>query len=96
MQYNSYAQNNYQNALKYNPQNTAKTFDKSLPNANIKHYASNPNISLEYTYPKNNVQPEQNNYNYQPLNKNIDFRSQMSSPTSGYERQPQGRPMRNN
>jgi len=32
---------------KFNSPSHLKSFDKTLPNMNVKHYASNPNLSLE-------------------------------------------------
>lgn len=38
---------NQLNQQKFNSPTHIKTFDKTLPTMNIKHYSSNPNISLE-------------------------------------------------
>jgi hypothetical protein len=35
------------NQQKYNSPTHLKSFDKTLPSMNVKHYSSNPNLSLE-------------------------------------------------
>jgi len=38
---------NSTNQAKFPAQGHLKGFDKTLPNMNVKHYASNPNLSLD-------------------------------------------------
>lgn len=45
--YNPNTPTNHLNQPKMNSPTQFKTFDKTLPSPNIKHYASNPNLSLE-------------------------------------------------
>ncbi len=61
---------------KFNSPLHPKGFDKTLPTPNIKHYASNPNLSMEFNSQKlinpsseNNIQSTNN------LKKNIEYRS---------------------
>lgn len=85
MQYPSNYANGPSPALgspKFNPQNYGKGFDKTLPTNPVKHYSSNPNLSLEMNYPRPPTQqlPEYAAYNNHPLNKNLDFRAQGNGP----------------
>ena len=63
---------------KFAAQNYNKPFDKTLPSNPIKHYSSNPNLSLEMTHPRPPSQPlpEHPTYNSPLNNKNLDFRAQ--------------------
>lgn len=45
--FNTQSSQNPLNQQKYNSPTHLKGFDKTLPNMNVKHYASNPNLSLE-------------------------------------------------
>jgi hypothetical protein len=67
---------------KFTHQNHPKTFDKTLPANTIKHYSSNPNLSLEINHPKPPNYPltDFNNPNNNPLNKNVDSRNRANSP----------------
>lgn len=69
---------------KFNVPNYAKGFDKTLPTNSIKHYSSNPNLSLEMNYPRppSHPLPEYPVYNNHPINKNLDFRAQ--NPTQNF------------
>lgn len=90
-----YSSNNANSALplvgspKFNNQNYMKPFDKTLPTNSLKHYSSNPNLSLEITQPKPLIQPpsESNTYNYNPINKNLDFRNQVNHLNYGNNQQ---------
>lgn len=65
---------------KFATHNYIKTFDKTLPTNSIKHYSSNPNLSLETNHSKpTNYQPVDYSSHNHP--KNIDFRNQVNSPT---------------
>jgi len=74
------------------PKNTylysTKPIDKTLPvppSNSIKHYSSNPNISLEMNNPRPQTTNESNSSNMYSINKNIDFRVPSSSNVnSGY------------
>jgi hypothetical protein len=63
---------------KFAAQNYSKAFDKTLPSNPIKHYSSNPNLSLEITHPRPPSQPlpEHPAYNSPFISKNLDFRGQ--------------------
>lgn len=63
---------------KFSVQNYSKPFDKTLPSNPIRHYSSNPNLSLEMTHPRPPSQPlpEHATYNSPFLGKNLDFRGQ--------------------
>lgn len=60
---------------KFNTQNYNKTFEKVPPNP-LKHYSSNPNLSLEMPHPRpqNYPQGEHSPYGNNLPNKNMDFR----------------------
>ena len=45
--YNSQQLQNNLGQQKFNSPTHLKTLDKTLPSMNVKHYSSNPNISLE-------------------------------------------------
>jgi hypothetical protein len=63
---------------KFGGQNYGKGFDKTLPSNPIKHYSSNPNLSMEIQYPRPPPQPlpDYATYGSPLLGKNIDFRGQ--------------------
>ena len=87
--YGNYNSNNAQNGMgspKYSSQNFIKTFDKTLqlPSNTLKHYSSNPNLSLEFVNPKPPTQIEQGSYNYNQTNKNIDYRAQHNQANMGF------------
>lgn len=42
---------------KFSTQNYMKPFDRPLPPTTLKHYSSNPNLSLEMTHPRPPTQP---------------------------------------
>lgn len=75
---------------KFNSQHYSKPFDKTLPNNPIKHYSSNPNISLEINHPRpSNTSSSDPNPNSSPLlNKNHDFRAQINQPNYGNGQSP--------
>jgi hypothetical protein len=83
---------NYSNAVspiigspKFNSQNYGKSHEKTLPTNPIRHYSSNPNLSLEINYPKppTHVSPDFSQYSNHLANKGIDFRNHVNSPNSG-------------
>ena len=72
-----------------------KTQDRTLPSNNIKHYSSNPNLSLELNNLKSSQTIENNQQ--QPTNqvkKNTDFRSPPSHTQYAYSQQQVPRGMR--
>ena len=70
---------------KFPSMNYIKTFDKTLPppNNTLKHYSSNPNISLEYSNHKQKSTVEPNGVYSSQVNKNIDFRTQNNNMNNG-------------
>lgn len=70
--------------------NNPRGFDKTLPTNNIKHYASNPNLSMEVNYSRhlNHISPDPNTYNNPTINKNIDFRNPPSNNNYPYNSNP--------
>jgi hypothetical protein len=69
-------------------QNYQKGFDKTLPSNTIKHYSSNPNLSLEINHPRPQTQVP-NEFSAQipsQIPKNIDYRS----PNNGFNYAPTG------
>lgn len=70
---------------KYTAPNYVKTFDKTLPASNtLKHYASNPNLSMEFANNKQTPLPEQNTHNQYQINKNIEFRAHNNNMNMGF------------
>jgi hypothetical protein len=67
---------------KINSQHYIKSFEKTLPTNPIKHYSSNPNISLESNPPKfiNHHASDFVPYNYNLPSKISDFKNQVNSP----------------
>jgi len=89
IQYGNYNTNNPQIGIgspKYTSLNYIKTSDKTLPppTNNLRHYSSNPNLSLEQL----NLRPQtsvEHVYNNQPqINKNIEFRAQQHNMNIGF------------
>lgn len=68
---------------KFNTQNYSKPFDKTLPNNPLKHYSSNPNLSLELNYPRPPSQPlpDFSQFNSQLAARNADYRGHLSPST---------------
>lgn len=75
---------------KFNSQPYSKPFDKTLPNNPIKHYSSNPNISLEITHPRppHNNSTDPNPTSSPLLPKNHDFRAMVNQPNYGNGQSP--------
>ena len=79
---------------KFNSQAYSKPFDKTLPISPLKHYSSNPNISLEINHhrPPHNLSNDPNPNSTPLLPKNHDFRTIVNQPNyangqgAGYNR----------
>lgn len=71
---------------KFATQQHIKTFDKSLPTSGVKHYASNPNLSLEFNHPRplSGMPSEGNPHNHYQLNKNIEMRNPINTANYPY------------
>ena len=80
---------------KYGTQGHIKGQDKTLPPPNIKHYASNPNISLDMINPKaSQFTTESHAQSQNNIKKNTDFRTPTASNGYGFVQQPFSRGMR--
>lgn len=82
--------------LKFNSPSQLKSFDKSLPAASIKHYSSNPNLSLEMNNQKPpNFPNDSSTHSSNTLKKANDFRSPPSHIQYNYNQNPAAqRPLR--
>lgn len=80
---------------KYGSPGHLKSQDRTLPPPNIKHYASNPNISLDINNMKTSQFTSESQVHSQTnLKKNIDFRSPTANNNYGYAQQHHPRGMR--
>lgn len=74
----------------------SKAFDKTLPSNHIKHYVSNPNISLDFNNLKSSqMTAESNVQSTSALKKNYDFRSPPSHGQNGFSQNQHSRSLRN-
>lgn len=75
---------NYSSGLgspKFAAQNYPKPLDKTLPTPTLKHYSSNPNLSLEVTHPRPHPLPDFTQFNSQIAARNPDYRGHLSPST---------------
>jgi|JI9StandDraft_1071089.scaffolds.fasta_scaffold16025_9 hypothetical protein len=73
----------------------SKGFDKTLPSNHIKHYTSNPNLSLDFNHAKTSAMTSDSNaQSSSALKKNGDFRSPPSHVQYGFAQNQHSRGMR--
>ena len=80
---------------KYGTSGHPKGQDRTLPLPNIKHYASNPNLSLDINNMKNSqITSETHAQSQNSIKKNLDFRSPTGNNNYGFGQQQHSRGMR--
>lgn len=81
---------------KFNSPTHLKGFDKTLPSPTIKHYASNPNLSLDFNPPKMSATTsDTNNSSANSIKKNLEYRSPPSHSQYTFNQNQHSRGMRN-